>query len=450
MKLLRKIEVSIYGRRSYRLIKGTILCLKISSFSFLSLPILYKGYGIVIVTLSITPFLFLSEFWLPGLWRKVKGAGIDAEMPAFLAYLMPYARSSRSLVDLMISIPRSLKLRFIESEVERLRGLINMGMDSRKALKTLAKTTPNQRLGEFLVDYLNAEYMGTAKHSIVSLLYDYAISSLKEKWNAYAEFGRGVVEIGLGLTLSFAIVISLAPIAGPNLVVSLAIIAFTIIPLTSIVLIITMPKMGEEKHYDAILSLAPTLLASAMLTEGFGYISLVPLLVAVPFTEVYNTRVKKKASKALESLKVAAEKAKIGKRFDEELYKARFIAGNIAEAIISSEKIAGKIGVSNAIEKLEQLIEESERFSESLRIQSILMIAVSIASLVISILSINFIYSIYASIPQGINVGAVTIARNIIISLSPIATLPSSILYRERIPSLLPSLVSTMALLLVK
>jgi len=450
LKLLRNIEVSAYGRRDYRLIKSTILCLKMASFSFLLLPLLYRGYETIIVTLSITPFLFLSEFWLPGLWKKMEGVGIDAEMPAFLAYLMPYARSSRGLVDLMISIPKSLKLRFIESEIERLRRLINMGMDSRKALKTLAKTTPNQRLGKFLFDYLNAEYMGTAKHNIVSLLYDYAISSLKEKWNAYAEFGRGVVEIGLGLTLSFAIVISLAPIAGPNIVVSLAIIAFIIIPLMSIGLIITMPKIGGEKHYDAILSLVPALLASAMLAEGFGYISLIPLFVATPFIEAYNARIKKKVSKALESLKVAAEKAKIGKRFDKELYKARFVAGNIAEAIISSEKIAGKMGVSNAIEKLEQLIEESERLSESLRIQSILMIAVSIASLIISILSINFISSIYASIPQGINVGAVAVARNVIISLSPIVTFPSSILYRERVPSLLPSLVSAIALLFIK
>ncbi|MCE4623872.1 MAG: hypothetical protein F7B11_03890 [Caldisphaeraceae archaeon] len=450
MKLFRNIEVSAYGRRDYRLIKNTILCLKMASFFFLLLPLLYRGYETIIVTLSITPFLFLSEFWLPGLWKKMEGAGIDAEMPAFLAYLMPYARSSRGLVDLMISIPKSLKLRFIESEVERLRRLINMGMDSRKALKTLAKTTPNQRLGKFLFDYLNAEYMGTTKHSIVSLLYDYAISSLKEKWNAYAEFGRGVVEIGLGLTLSFAIVISLAPIAGPNIVVSLAIIAFIIIPLMSIGLIITMPKIGGEKRYDAILSLVPALLTSAMLAEGFGYISLIPLLVAAPFIEAYNASIKKKASKALESLKLAAEKAKIGKRFDEELYKARFVAGNIAEAIISSEKIAGKMGVSNAIEKLEQLIEESERLSESLRIQSILMIAVSIASLIISILSINFISSIYASIPQGINVGAVAVARNLIISLSPIVTFPSSILYKERVPSLLPSLVSAIALLFIK
>lgn len=396
---------------------------------------------------------FLSDYWLPLFWIKLLDSGIDNEMPAFLAFLIPYASTSKNLTDLMLMFPKSLNIKFIKYEIDRLKILLGIESDFRKALNKLNETTPNKRLKRFLTDYMQAETMGTSRYGITSLLYKHAMLSLRDKWNSYTELGKEFAEISIGIVLGMGALAPLIMISSPNLVLMIFLLGILFISLISLLLLFIRPNIGEPLGNNYITSgiLIMPLLASFLLLIGYNYLALAFLAVTSSIIEINYFRLNKKVLQALTNLRIASEKAKLGKRFDIELLRSRIIAGNVIDAIISAEKIAGKTGTSHAIEGLSMVIDEAKRLSKSLSSLSLLMIGFSIISPGISLIIINVMSSVFPAMSQfiNLNLNTVILTKKIILSLSPLSPLPISILHRGKQASLIPSLISFMVSLIL-
>ncbi len=454
MKLFKEADYLKIDIRSAILINKTSYILKITSFPLLILfgYFLYMHEFInCLISLVLTLLFFFSDFWIAGLWLKLMDNGIENELPTLLAFLIPYAATTKNLVDLLITMPKSLKLYYINKEVERLKLLLNLTQDSRKALIQLGETTPNPRFRRLLTDYVQTETMGTSKNNIVMLIYKYAILGIRDKWRNYTILGKEVAEIDIGLMLSMGILTVLMLLGNYSLLFILLVLGLFLIPISSIILILSRPKIGEpEGNFSIIaISIIFPIISSFLILRGAKYLSIIPLIIGTPILEMYNYKMSKEVDKALSYLRIASEKAKLGKRFDIELSKSKLLAKNIIQSILESERIAGKIGVSNAIEGLRLIIEESRRLSNSIKAESVFMMSIAIISPLLSIIAINIISNTFLITSQflPINYNMINTSRIIIASLSPLSTLPISILYRGKNPTLIPNILSTLIIL---
>ncbi|MGC9182349.1 hypothetical protein [Caldisphaera sp.] len=453
---IKKFDYLKLDIKTIILIKKVSRLLKMISFLMfiilIYLIIVHKFFIVSLLSL-ISILFFFSDFWIPEIWLKILNNGIEYELPSLLAFLIPYASTTRNLIDLLLTMPDSLKLKYIKKEIERLKIILNFTQDSRKALSKLGETTPNLRFKRLIVDYVQSEYMGTSKNKIAMLLYKYAIYGIRDGWKNYIELGKEFVEISIGIILSIGVLAILILFNGSNLLFIVLVFGLFFIPLISILLLLLRPKIGEpqDNYFVEILSIVFPLISSFFILKSMVYFSLIPLIIGSIILEFYYRETEKRIDIALSNLRTASEKAKIGKRFDVELNRAKLLANNIIQAILESEKIAGKIGVSNAIEGIRLIIEESRRLSNSIKAQSIFMMSIAIISPLISIFAINIISSTFLNSYQfiPINYNMFSFSKIIIASLSPLTVLPISILYRGKIPTLIPSLLSTLLVILL-
>jgi len=451
---IKKLDYLKLDIKTIVLIKKASKLLKIISFFMIFilvyLLIIHKFFISFLIGLTSMLFFF-SDFWIPEIWLKILNNGIENELPSLLAFLIPYAFTTKNLVDLLLSMPDSLKLKYIKKEINRLKTILNFTQDSRKALSKLGETTPNLRFKRLIIDYVQSEYMGTRKNRITALLYKYAIYGIRDRWKNYIELGKELVEISIGIILSIGMLAILILFNGSNLLFIVLVFGLFFIPIISVLLLLLRPKIGEpqDNYYIETLSIIIPLISSFLILKNMLYFSLIPLIIGIPIIEIYNKKIKEKIDIALLNLRSAAEKAKIGKRFDLELSKAKILANNIIQAILESEKIAGKIGVGNAIEGIRLIIEESRRLSDSIKAQSIFMMSIAVISPLISLFAINIISNTFLNSNQliPINYSMIYFSKIIIASLSPLSVLPVSILYRGRIPTLIPSLISTLLII---
>ncbi|AFZ71096.1 hypothetical protein Calag_1387 [Caldisphaera lagunensis DSM 15908] len=442
--------------KSAILINKVSYILRIASFPLLSISGYFLHIHKIIDSIIILVFallFFFSNFWITDLWLKLVDNGIENELPTLLAFLIPYAATTKNLVDLLLNIPKSLKLFYINKEIERLKLLLNFTQDSRKALSQLGETTPNARFRRLIIEHVQTETMGTSKNRITMLLYRYAILGIRDRWRNYTILGKELAEIDIGIMLSIGMLAVLMLLGNYNLLSILLLLGLFLIPISSIILILTRPKIGEPEgnFFIITISIISPLISSFLILRGFQYLSIVPFIISIPILEIYNYNKSKEADNALSYLRIASEKAKLGKRFDIELNKSKILAKNIIQGILESEKIAGKVGASNAIEGLRLIIEESRRLSNLIKAQSLFMISIALFSPLISIMAINIISNTFLTASQflPINYDMVNTSRIIIASLSPLSTLPISILYRGKNPTLIPNLLSTLITLFV-
>ncbi len=400
---------------------------------------------------GIALLLVAAAYALPRLARAAVGMGVDRELPGLLAYLLPYASSARHLVDVMADL-RVRGLRWSRLEAERLRYLLDLGHDPLSALRELASTTPSGKLRRALLEYVHSLEIGASRSQVTLRLLQAAIEELRAAWRSYTDLGRAIVEAVTTLVIAG---VALAPVAllsgsmDPSLLVAPLIAS----PAAALLLVVTRPSIG-----DARIGLAPLAivvlgtLASAGAALTLGLPEGIALQAAVALaSEVVGRRYAAREERAYQALREAADAAKYGGDLEEKLRSDTPLASGVVGAIIEATRIAGRLGVSEAVAHISRLVEEARGIVAQLRGQALLLAAIAAAAPAMAV----YILASIASMASG---GApfaagdprsLSYAAGLIASASPLAPLPAAVLQRGWRPSGGPSLVAIAASALV-
>lgn len=422
-------------------------------------PILAKTAIILgatgIALCPITPqacILALSPILAPALaiawrhtWRSILASGIDREIPALLAYLLPYTHTPRYIVDLLANLPPKA-FKWSTREAERLRLILASGEDPNTALKKLADTTPSKRLSRALTDYLAAQTLGAPRSQVTITLLNHALETVRDSWKRYTELGRVISEAIITVVIALAALTPMTILTGTGTAAIAA--AAIIAPLTGAAALLTArPSMGEPKPSPlvAILALTAPLTAGALAYKGLHAQALAILALAAPPLEIAWRRASKTLEEAARSLRLAAEAAKYRGDYEAHIEKAKKAAGPLVEALAEAMKIAGKLGASGALQGIAQVLEEAARSIQAVKATATLLAALATASVLVGAYTIQLIQD--AATQAGLPTGKGMLP--ILHAVAPIAPLPASILHRGRTPSLIPSIAALAGLQLL-
>ena len=416
--------------------------LAISSSISASITVFFSPlHGAVLLACSIV-FLGLYHL-LPSLWRAALASGIDKELPAVLVYLVPYSASPRYIADVIAGLPEGI-FKWFRHESSRLRLLMDMGLDPLTALRRLAETTPSRRLREVLVEYTSLQLLGAQSSEASIRLLDRAVALAREKWASFREVGRAVVELAASGLVSL---VALAPLmdgaAGP---VALGMGALLV--LAGIMLLASRPELGDTPRTlpGPTVFFGSTIAGSALALEGRLPLAVAALLVGAVIGELLHYKASKALRAAMRSLRVAAEKARLGLEYLSDLEGARPLGAPV-RAVIESSRIAGGIGVGQALLRLQRVVEEaaeqrSRAVSEAAVLEGVSMIAPLIMALALGRLARLFQQA--SPLPGG----AALLDMGSVLALAPLAVVPAAILRRGWTASSLSGLAALLAVML--
>ncbi len=396
--------------------------------------------GVVLVLLSVFS-LILAEI-LPRLWRYILAQGLDGELPGVLLYLVPYTASPRYVADVIAGLPPRI-FRWFQHESARLRFLMEMGLDPVTALERLAETTPSRRLREILEEYTGLQVVGaTSSESSVRLL-DRGLRLVREKWRGYVEAGRALVEIVVALLVS---IVALAPLSGSTfpalLLVSLG------LHLSGGLLLLMRPPLGDMPRSRVAVPLYfLSLFASTALALWVTpFHSLAVLSVSAVILEILAFRRTRAESRALRSLIIAAEKARFGLDYQDELEEAEAL-GTPIRAVRAASAIAGGIGVGQALKRLARVVEEAISLKRRVSLEGAVMEGISMAAPAILAVVMGKMSALLSG-GQLISAGSLPGVEGVM-ALAPLAVVPAEILRRGYTPSTLASAFSLLGVMIV-
>ena len=385
-------------------------------------------------------------------YSYVVASGTEGELPAALAFLIPYAASSRDLANLLVYAARELKLRFLGREAWRLEALMASGNDERAALRFLADTSPSQRLRLIITELLNAEELGLPRSRLVATLYSRTLDLVRTSWSNYVKVGEVVVEGVITLVASAAILVPIAVIGSASLLAPLAAISAAISIGSALLLAFERPRLGDLEGGWSIggLTLTAAVLASAFTAWGRIAIAVAVLAIAAVYSESLNVVAERKASLAAAKLREAAARARLGMTFDEQLRLAAPAGGKVVEAVAKAFRVAGRVGLGGAIESFADVINDAMRAVSSVRVEGILLESLSAVVPAVSAVAIRVMASYVASstVFAFLGLGSLAGSLNVLLFMAPLAPLPAAALQRGRRMSATPSLASLVTTLL--
>ncbi|MGC9209667.1 MAG: hypothetical protein ACP5FT_00105 [Acidilobus sp.] len=398
---------------------------------------------------ALAVVIALSSRLAVRLYSYVISSGVEGELPAALALLIPYAASSRDLANLLIYAAKELRLRFLSKETWRLRALLATGMDERSALRYLANTTSSQRLREVVRELLNAEELGVSRSRLATEIYSRALNMTRSVWSAYAKVGEVLVEGVITLVASIAILVPVAAIGMAQILPLLGTVSAVVSVGSALALIVMRPELGDVEGGWAIglVTLSSTLLAAMLLFRGFYVPALALLAAAAAYTELASVRLERGLTTAIARLREAATRARLGLSFEEQLSAASSASGKIVEAVARAYRIAGRVGLGGAMEAFADLLSDAVRAVQSVRLEGVLLEAISAVVPSISIVALKMMASYVASAPFLGPIGMSSLAGSIgvITFTAPLAPLPAAALQRGRRLTAGPSLLAVIA-----
>jgi len=421
-----------------------LLSLAIAAPVYLVDPLPLKIMVFVSLAMIVAPLAFLA------LWKSALSSGIDGELPALLSYLLPYSHTPRHIIDLLAEVPEGL-FRWFKHEARRLRVLSKLDPDPISVLKKLADTTPSKKLREVLVDYIVAHQLGAPRSQITLTLLNHAVNAARASWKSHVDLARGVVEMTTAGVVAVATMAPLAIIAGSG---ALVVAALTLlVPLVgSVFLLVTRPQLGDyrPRRLATLLIISAALAAALAAALGKAWTALTLLAVSSVASEAAWLRASRAESRILRSLRYAAEEAKYGRSFEKTLDAAAKVSGNVARAVIEAARIAGRVGVGDALSRLYRVVEESIFVRRQARGQAIVFTIIAPAAVIIGAYAVKIVTSTLtaATIYQALAPSAMIPLdplNSIIGAMAVLAPLPGSILLRGWTPSLLPSLATLAA-----
>ncbi len=373
----------------------------------------------------------LLAYIIPAIWRSILGSGIDKELPAVLAYLIPYTRTPINIADLMAML-RGEGYFWFKFEALRLRYLLNLGYDPLTALKKLSETTPSRRLSEIIRDYVSIQSLGVSRSQLTLVLFKHAMDSIKDQWRSHIEFGRVVAESVVAVVIS---IVALSPLIllGGGYPVLLVMIPAIVAPAGAIAMLATRPSMGEYRlsYFELLLTITVPFIAVVInfkvsLEAGLAYLAGMTIVV-----EAIAIGFRRLSATAMRELRLAAEESRLGLIPGDRLARAERAAGGIVKAIVSASSIAGTMGVGEALNHILALIEEAQRHAKSASLQASILAILSAISMPIAVYGLNMLYNAIKT--SSLNLADPTLISNmtwLIAVTSPLIALPAAVLQR--------------------
>ncbi|MDM7275944.1 MAG: hypothetical protein P3X22_007540 [Thermoprotei archaeon] len=424
-------DPEVYGPGVSRVLRLSFSAVALSS------PLLFV-IGAVLVIVYNTPLLIFSTplvlllvlFAASRVWRLALGSGVDKELPAVLAYLLPYTRSPVQIADLIARLRDEEGYFWFKFEASRLKLLLDLGYDPISALKKLSETTPSRRLAEVIDDYIHVQTLGASRGQVTILLFRHAMDSVRDQWRGHIEFGKLVAE---GIVAAVVSMVALAPVAllGGGYPVILALIPLIVAPAGALAMLATRPALGEYRvgYPEAIITLTVPVVAVALnfklsLEAGLAY--LVGMTIVV---EAMALGFRRLSSNAFRELRAAVDEARLGTIPEDRLARAEKAAKGVIKAIISASRVAGTMGVSDALSQLYSLIEEAQRQVRSASTQAVILALISVASLPLAMYSLKILSA--SAAPLGmVNTASIEEVLRIMAATSPLIALSASVLQR--------------------
>ena len=398
-------------------------------------------HGIALLGVSLVSVALYHG--LPQIWRGILASGVDQELPAVLVYLVPYSASPKYIADVIASLPPGV-FKWFSHESARLRLLIDMGLDPITALRRLAETTPSRRLREVLLEYTSLQLLGAQSSEASIRILDRAISMVREKWHQYREAGRAIVELS---TAGLVSLVALSPMIGPaSGVVTIGVMVILVV--ASSYLLASRPKLGDYSlsATHALIPFTSSTAAAVLAVLGRTSLAVAVLLAAVIVGEIMHRWAHRRLVTAMRSLRSAAEKARLGLDYTRDLAGALPLGGPV-RAVLEASRVAGSIGVGQALVRLVRVVEEAGEQRKRASLEAAVLEGVSAASPPVMALAAAKLSNILAA--GGPLLGAQAISLTPIIALAPLAPLPASVLRRGRAATPLAGLVSMLATLYI-
>lgn len=392
----------------------------------------------------ISALVSLLLFLTPSLLRSLKSSMIEREAPVMLAYILPYAAIKPSMADALLSILNTRSFKWVKLEVERLKLLLDFGMDPSKALSYLAETTPSRTLSTTIREYITAERLGVSKSQLTLSLVDSAMKSVRSQWNSYVKTVQALSEISLTLTATMLILSPLSLMIAPGAALLAASAPVFLAPLFTLLFIALRPSIGGSSHkaLPFIVSYSAPI-ALSVLTVAIGpWQALAFGLALCIIVESINIYMANRESKALRSLREATLKSRVGLEFRDDLLDAKPVAGPLVDSILDASSIAGRTGISRALEYVYTTVAESITLAAATRPIALLLGVASIVTPAVSILLLELVSTAPAAVGLETVSGAKSLLSTTILASSPMLPLPAAALHRPSRPSTLYSVAS--------
>lgn len=446
--LLSRIDPEVYGAEVVKIVRAALLpAIALSALALaLSAFAVVRGWGLlyVLAPLLLPALLYLS----PTILRITIGAGLEKELPAVLAYLMIYARSSHHVADLLVRLKDEESLPWMRREASRLEMLLSLYPDPVSALKRFAETTPSRGLREALMDYINAQTLGTSRSQLSLMLFSRAMEAVREQWRSHVEFGKIVAE---ALVAGIVAIVALAPLSvlGASLPPAFILLPVAISPAGAMIMLMTRPSIGEYQlgrleTFTTFLVPGIAVGINVFISPASGLAFLVAMTVAVEIMMIAYSR---RMEAALKELRTAAEEARLGRLREERLLAAERLGSSVIKAIISASKVAGSTGIGEMLSQLYALMEEARRQARSASIQAAVLALIAAAAVPLTIYSLGLVKG--ASAVTGAGEEVIGQMIYLLVVTSPLVALPAAALQRGWLISPAYPMISQAAALLV-
>ncbi len=399
------------------------------------------------ITATSLLFYVIAEA-LPLIWRSIEGSGIDSEIPALLLYLIPYMSNPKYLADVLEDVPGDV-FKWTRHEASKLRMLTRLGLDPVSSLRKLQELTPSRRLRIILSEYLNLQAIGATRASIALRITSRALDAIRDSWANYSQIGK----LGVEATVTSLVAIgALLPLAGGDSALFVVVLPVVAVIVTGIALLLMRPRIGDtpRKRHIPLITLTGIALGVIMITLGYKYIAIVPVALSSILGELSYIKIKQSEEQALINLRVAGEKARYGQDYMEALEEARAVGEGIVEAVIRASRIAGSIGLGEALSDLARILDEAYSIRRRVWIESILLEAISIIAPIIALVTLEKAVAFIGS--TAALLGGITgpsIDPGTLMVLAPVTPLAASIYRRGLNFTATSSLIALVLVLLV-
>ncbi|MEB3765741.1 MAG: hypothetical protein GSR77_06215 [Desulfurococcales archaeon] len=426
-----------------------VILLTYSTIASVTAPlvaILDLNTALYIITSSI--ILYVIAETLPIIWRSVEGSGVDSEIPALLLYLIPYMGNPKYLADVLEDVPEDV-FKWTRHEASKLRMLSRLGLDPVSSLRKLQELTPSRRLRIVLSEYLNLQAIGATRASIALRITSRALDAIRDSWANYSQIGK----LGVEATVTSLVAIgALLPLAGGDSALYVVVLPVVAVIVTGVALLLMRPRIGDSprKWYIPLIALSGIALSVILITLGYKYTAIFPAAISSLIGELSYVKIKQSEEQALINLRVAGEKARYGQDYMGALEEAKAVGEGIVEAVIRASRIAGSIGLGEALSDLARILDEAYSIRRRVWIESILLEAISIIAPIIALVTLEKAVSFIGSTVALL--GGVTgpsIDPSTLMILAPITPLAASIYRRGINFTATSSLIALVLVLLV-
>ena len=147
-------------------------------------------------------------------------------------------------------------------------------------------------------------------------------------------------------------------------------------------------------------------------------------------------------------MREAAERARLGLGFADELASLGSVGKGVVGAVIYAGGLVGVSKAGRALEALAEVVSESINTMRSLAQESAMLAALSAASPVISIVTLRALAGYVAKYPLAAMIfplGAVSMSVRLALAMAPLVVLPAAALSRGKRPSAAYSLAAVLA-----